>query len=544
MAKDYLTARKLLGQPAGGEREIVRLRLLAEVAQAESQDAGAGKRELDALKHFAESVKYLEDAYEHDPTNVMTVAAYLHTLAYMGNYRTALRVYWDLPDRLKRKPSIKFAINNIYKRIGWWAKANRLRPAGTLNGGRLRRLMSHWLLTLRLVWRKIIKLRAVRIEDQEEKLFRGRWCDNLRVLHEIRHSEQFQIYALHEEVDQALIAEVRTMIRAGIVLKITRRLFPLIACSVAGMILMLIPGSSPTGLRVAVGIAFAAGAYFLASKLYSVPITQRGTLLLNIAELFVYLATGTILLEFAPGRSRWLDLTAMGFISASIVIALLIVIEPITFACIDYRHGMVARRNTRALVVDILADLLIQVKDTTWRNNLDRRRAWLRMLEYAAQLLERYGARQLFGRRIDRSDDFFSGAAGGIRYLKRFILKPEKRNGEKLVELLVKELTALATGSWGDLRMGAVPQEPTGWLKRILPSIKKTTTVVTVAILPAAALFSLHFFIDFGNDVLKWVRVTVIGWAVITVLHAIDPDRTSKLLTDSYELSRGNFLKS
>lgn len=47
--------------------------------------------------------------------------------------------------------------------------------------------------------------------------------------------------------------------------------------------------------------------------------------------------------------------------------------------------------------------------------------------------------------------------------------------------------------------------------------------VVVVALLPAGSLFAVSPWLDFGDGIFRWARLVVFGWAVLSVLVALDP---------------------
>jgi hypothetical protein len=508
-AKKFTDARELIGQPVGGAREIVRFQLSAEIAEADGRDT--------------ESVKYLEEAYTLDPGNTRTVAAYLRILTYTGNYRTALLVCRNLPERLKKKNSIKLETYILYRQIGWVAKAEKVWPGAAPASGLMNRLKG--------ILHMVVASLHLFIEKREEKFLLSSF-GNLSVFRDINYRNQYQVYEFQREMDQALIELNRANVRSGLVFKIFLIASLVISFSAVGLTTFHLPGSGSVGFRVSFVLIFTATICFLSYKLDDIIDTAKVGFLLIIFELFICLVTATVLLKSVVSYDQWMGLVGIGLLSASAVLVLLIMVIFIVRICATYYQKQVMRKHALSIVVDILASLLAQIRDVNNRSHLAYRRHWLLKLEQAADILEHYAPRMLPSHDQGTSqwlETFFSQAAEGLRHMKMCILRPTENSWEHLLQKLNQQLTALATDNWENLLLVEKPNRQQTPSKR--DRLIRFTRGIIVALLPAAALFSLSPFVDFGDDALKTARLATLGWAVLSIVYNIDPLFSTKLIT-------------
>lgn len=508
-AKDYKAARNHIGQPASGKREIVRLRLLADIARAEGR--------------YTESVKYLEDAYALDPKNLKTAAEYLEILGIVDNYRMALRVHEELPEKLKSKSRIRFAMYLIYSWIGWPEKAAEVRPLAGLSNVRSNRLK-------RLVHR-IVAPHRLRIENEEEDQLHVQ-SKNLQILRSICHRSQSLAYEFLGDLDRALIAHIRANRWLSITDYILRFAFPVTAAGAVSLFLVRVPSGGPVGLRVGVGLICSIGIYFLGGKLYDIPASYRDSIALVISFLFFCGTTGAFLLKFAADYGSWIGLTGIGLIAGSTVLALATTVKHIQIVCVSYYRNRVERKYARFMVVSILADLLTEISDVSKRSSLtDSKFSLLRQLESAAHLLEHDVPKQMPSR--DQSTDewlanILREAAESLRHMKKMVLAPAGNSWERLTRMLSQQITALATENLASLlRRSSNREQPRSNRDRLVSAAK----LIVVTMLPAVGLFSLSPLIGFNSDALRWARVAVFGWAVLSILFALDPSLRDKVDT-------------
>lgn len=493
-SKDYAAARRLIDQPLTDPRdESRRLRVLAEAWSAEGR--------------HAEAADCLRLAYERRPHSYKIATAYLSELVLLDNASTALRVYQGLAARDQQRQEASWEIHVLYDWLGWAGHADEIRADAEVGGDLPERLA--------VGIRRIVRPLLLMIEDRERKnlLRQGRY---LKALEAVRFRSVDQRYELNAEVDRALLAGSRVRTLLGMLNTLLRAAYPVVMGAAFALVLLFTSDEGATATRLSVGLVGAGLMYLAGRGLWNMATTYTRAAVAAGALAFCGLITGILLLRFGSGN-QLLVLVGLAWLGGAAIVALAVVGGLILGGFDGYVQQQVSRSHARGTVVAHLAEVITRVEG---RRSPE---LWLWKLETAARILEHDVPRQV--RTFDqRTAEWLSrrctGAAEALRHMKRYVLSPAGNGTEHLSRLLRQQLAALATDNWH----GLVWREPPGKQAR---SRKDTALavgrVVAVALLPAGSLFALSPWLDFGDGIFRWARLVVFGWAVLSVLLALDP---------------------
>lgn len=496
-AKNYAAARDLIAHPlTDSDDESRRLRLVAKAWSEEDR--------------HVEAAECLRLAYALRPDSRKVVAAYLSELAIVGNYRTALRVHDDLPRRDQRRREILWEMHFLYKWLGWAGNADLMRRAAEVPTDLSDRLA--------VAVRRIIRPLLLRIEARQrvDLLQFDKYFGTLRA---IKFQSVDQRYEFHSDVDDLMLAWSRTRAWLGLLNKLLRVLYPIVMG--AALVLFLLFGSDVGSvvLRLPMGIAGAGLMYLAGRKLWDMTATYSRATVATGSFGLCGLIAGTLLLRFAAGNG-FLTMVGVTLLGGAVIV-IFSVLGGLVLGGVDgYVEQRVSRRNARAAVSAHLIEVIARIGEPSGRGLGGY---WLWKLETAARLLEHRLPRQV--RTYDQRtaawlDERCAGAAEALRHMKLHVLSPAGASWEHLSRLLHQQLAALATGNWHNL----VWRQPPGKEARSKrDTLISAVRVVVVAFLPAGSLFALSPWLDFGDGIFRWARLVVFGWALLSVLLALDP---------------------
>ena len=493
-SKDYAAARRLIDQPLTDPRdESRRLRVLAEAWSAEGRHADAA----DCLR----------TAHTLRPNSYKIAIAYLRELVLLDNVRAALRVYGDLAPRDMQRREALWEMHMLYDWFGWRGHADEVRGGAKVDADLPERLA--------IGIRRIIRPQLLRMEHREQRdlLRQDRY---LKALEAINYQSMEQRYELHAEVDRAVLAGSRVRTLMSTLTTLLRAAYPVVMGGAFAWLLLFVSDEGATATRLSIGLVGAGLMYLAGRGLWNMPRTYTRAAVAAGSLAFGGLITGILLLRLASGNEL-LVLAGIASLGGATIVALAVVGGLVLGGFDGYVQQQVSRRNARGTVVAQLAEVVTRIEGKR------RPELWLRKLEAAARILEREVPRQV--RTFDqRTAEWLSGrcagAAEALRHMKRHVLSPAGNGTEHLSRLLRQQLAALATDNWH----GLVWREPPGKRARSRKdTLISVLRVAVVALLPAVSLFAVSPWLDFGDGIFRWARLVVFGWAVLSVLVALDP---------------------
>jgi hypothetical protein len=157
----------------------------------------------------------------------------------------------------------------------------------------------------------------------------------------------------------------------------------------------------------------------------------------------------------------------------------------------------------------------------------DFQRNVLIRLEIVALAFERYWHRQARGGDAVTKEWLRSRCvriAAAIRSLKLWVLSPKRDSREQLIMRLVDDLNVIAIGEIDRLSQKDVTSRPVG------AKLRGVMRAALVALSPTAGVWIVqHSSLKLEVSMLPWLTAAALGWAMISLLAALDPMLASKL---------------
>ncbi|GIF50121.1 hypothetical protein DFJ67_3168 [Asanoa ferruginea] len=490
------------------------------------------------LRMDGQALELLAAARGIDPTDIHLADVNAWTLLENGRLREALALLDGLPAVPGQHPEIRETRAEIYWSMGLPTLARRaFGDPLTLSGAQRRRRLAIWLRAggpLRaLLWR------PRRFEERTLRDWR----------YSSRHLPLLEPLARSTPDPAAVVARVDRFLQHAVVIQqrwwsigwFTRRLSLLAGAVLAWFGLRWLvesrtaldgPGFASVGLLLTVGVLLV---FF---RFASAP-TWDGVLIRGAPIGMVAVALGYALVSFLD-QQHWAVLLGGSLIAATGMATLFFVSAAVPTWSSIVAERRLWRRNPREEILDDFLCVLYEVDDEHKRNDLTERARWVAKIERAARFIEHQLPRA-FGPadaatvvwRADRA----AGAATAVRQLKRHLIAPRADSWDRLVAGLRAATIAVASGQLGDLRWASpVSVDPRRRLKLAL-GIART---VAVAAIPFAVVLAVTPLVDFDSETLRWARLATLGWAVIYLLIAADPNLKDKI---EVAQSTANFLR-
>ncbi|MEV4617870.1 hypothetical protein AB0J74_04010 [Asanoa sp. NPDC049573] len=491
------------------------------------------------LRMDGRALEILAAARRIDPTDIHLVDLSAWILMANDRLREALALLDGLPGVQQRHPELRETRAEVYWKMGLPSLARQaFGDPLTLSAAQRRRRLAMW-------WRTGGPLRALlwRPRRFEERTLRD-WR------HSSRHLPLLESLAWPPRCDPAPVrARVDRCLQQAVVIQqrwwsigwFTCRLSLVVGGGLAwfGLRWLAESRTSANGPAFATaGLALSAGLLLLVfSRFVSAP-TWYGVLIRGAPTGLVAVALGYGLISFAD--RQWAVLVGGSLIAATAVAALFFVGAALPTWWSMAAKRRIWRRNPREEIVDDFLSVLYELDDVHKRNDLAERARWVTKIERAARFMERH-LPHAFGPadaatmvwRADRA----AGAATAIRQLKRHLIAPREDSWDRLVAEIRAATVAVASGQLGDLRWASpVSVDPRRRLKQAL-GIART---VAVAAVPLAVVLAVTPLVDFDSETLRWARLATLGWAVIYLLIAADPNLKDKI---EVAQSTANFLR-
>jgi hypothetical protein len=492
------------------------------------------------LRMEGRGLDLLAAARRLDPADVDLVDLNAWILLQNGRPREALALIDGLPEVLGQHPEVRETRAEVYWAMGLptlarrafgdlltLSKRQRLRRQGLWwrSGGPLRALL----------WRP----RRFEVRTLRDWRYASR---HLPLLESFAWPTQCDPAAVRARVDRCIQHSVVIQQRAWSIGWFTRPLSLVLGGALAWFGLRWLAESRTTldgPAFASVGLLLSAGVLLLVfARVMSAP-TWYGVLIRGAPIAAVAVALGYALVTFLD-QQRWAVLAGGSLVAAAAVAGLFFIsaATPTWWSTIADRRMW--RRNPREEILDDFLSLLYEIDDVHKRNDFAERARWVDKIERAARYLERH-LPHAFGPadastliwRADRA----AGAAIAVRQLKRHLIAPRADSWDQLIAGLRAATIAVASGQLGDLRWASpVPVDPRRRLKLAL-GIART---VAVAAIPFAVVLAVTPLVDFDNETLRWARLATLGWAVIYLLIAADPNLKDKI---EVAQSTANFLR-
>jgi hypothetical protein len=504
--RKFSEAYKLLNDKAFNKScEVKRLRAVSSLLVKENR--------------YAEAADTTRQAFELKSKDADLRLEYVDRLTDVHVVSKAFEVFNGATKQVKESRNGQFNLYWIYRLGGWAAHANAVRFKYRIGDQRLRERIP---LALKAPVRPILKL----IEKREIDATESR-CSDLAMLDSINFQTAAKRYAAYAITESAIRAQVRNAIRARI-FRITLNVL-LLAAFALGAATYFAIAAEPGGLisQLLVGIPLAIATFWVAGEAW-----DKGRTLLTglLFAGFTALLIGSIGLYFSIyGIYSIIREVGRGLVAGATCILVMAVAVFVTNFTQDYIRRRTTSEHSIGSVIEHLLNVLADMNssESGWRGQSDYY-TW--RLESASHLLEA-GAKKPLDGGDPRTQEWMSsrllGAAEGLRYMKRLVLAPDGKSRDRLLRLLRRQVTAIATDNWmNTVHKPPPPTRPTLTRKE---KLTKWTRIVIVALLPAVALLAISPFVELDAEIGGWAKVAALTWTVLTILWAVDPTIREKI---------------
>ncbi|QYN34389.1 hypothetical protein K1T35_39270 [Pseudonocardia sp. DSM 110487] len=504
-------ARAALGFTASSTTvEIARLRALADVASAES-------------KH-AEAADIYGKAHALSPQTIDVALDYIDRLTDVGTTAIAYSVFRALPETSKDSQKALRNLYWIYRFNSWNAHASKLQSEhSVVVPGFQRRIRDLARLPARPL---LLRIERRLIADFEYEI------DRLSSLQALGIRDPGRRYRAFMDVEAAILSSSRTSARIHLVGKFGLRALWLLAfIGVIAYFVFSVGGGEVTP-ELIIGPVLAASCFGLGGWAWGKSQSALTGLAYVILLSLVVGGLGALILGLAPVPI--LSITGFALIAGSVITTTAGLVTFVFSIGAAQARQKAAERNARGAIIQRLADLLSDTDEARVSGSGISGSYCALRLEEIAILLEHGMVQELrtYDHRTDEwLGDRLRGAAEALRHTKRLALSPDGMSYARMSRLLRQQLLAVATDNWMN---AAYRPPPPKTVRRWQDKLTSSLRVIAVAALPGIALLAMSPWTDFGTDIGNWARIAALGWAVLTLIWAIDP-----AVRDKVDVARG-----
>lgn len=549
------TARSLLDERSvRAARDVVQAALAAGQRNAELLWVQADIEFADG--NLIAGCEYAAEAFDASGGHPAAIARRIRVLRRNFLWREALLVIENFP--MPDDPLIRAEVGAFYRSCGCRAHAAQgYGPRRGLTGGA--RAIRRWCWLWSGGPSKALRDRLRGWEDAKLLPALRRWPSYLKLLDNAGLADR-QVTRLRIQLDTMSYRLARLSYEFDAVLTAGYRLLPLSILPVWLVMLLVV---SQAGF--AAGIGAAAGAATVGSSIAVAVVTLLVFLLIKpngemrfgipvptyrAAGLYVFL---TAVFEAAAGEgydrrvlpnSGWWSWVVLGLIVTPAAIACLPMAAAVFAGLWQFRYVRIVHEDCVLFVLDLLLNLLEDLRCHDDDQGFSRRLLQARRLEYAARwLVGDLVPSTALGNRDSREwlRQKAAGWAQALRYAQRQVVAPVPGDKAKVEAFLVHEIQCLATSNLGALswRKPPPPLSQRALLKRRIIAVVRTALV---AGLPLAAVLTAQPLLHFNSTLFDWARVSAGIWALLYVILSLDPTISDKVGTarDIAGLLRGS----
>jgi tetratricopeptide (TPR) repeat protein len=498
-------------------------RLLAGIADVEEED-----------EQYAAAISHYAQAVAASPEDTYCLRSYADALHSTGLNRQAIKLILDLPPAIQQNPQLRASLGSTYRGMGWHALAvNAYGHPGTLGPYSRKWRRQSW-------WRsggplRIIRERAIKLDESARSLWNS-FSSNLTVFDSLDFPEDFNSIFIRGRLDfylqrWALLIEERSAFEAAI-----RR-------------------SAKALVYGATGVAFLATAYsahkynkgWFINALGEIALTiillriivrvdrltsDRPALLVTTVLSAIFAGAGALLLSKTYHTLTWTYSVAVSLMAAPLIFwAVASAVAPIRISSY-LKITELQKDYAREAVLDRILDVLLGIAIVEKRNNLEDRKYWMNLLEYAARVLETRVPTSLHSPNKYTNSwlkERAKGAATAVRRMSQQIAVPTDTTWDRLICILRHEALALATGNLASLRWA--PETQQEHRKTVWHTSFNVIRTLTVMAVPGIAILVLQPILDFDPHTFSWAKAVSIGWALLYLLVTVDPTLNDKINT-------------
>ena len=459
-----------------------------------------------------------EEALVLAPKYTKLVAEYLYVLYILDDYVTAFDLYDNLTGRQQKRLRIRQQMGYMYRWIGWRAKERQVS---------ILRDSEPWF--KRTVWRVTDKIR-LRWESgvaREFSEFRIR-LDPLASLVRISPSTE----SLVGSFNLFLLAVSRSWMINGVRWRVVSR------TTLTTMLLLVIAADYMRLTRLAASNAYIrpllAGAAFLPLYIVMARKVQRNDSVVAVTRRAIvpfsaFVGVGWLLLLAHRPTREWYGSVGLGILAVIPCLMIGYVLSRVDSSIDNYKDQRSCNAEPRCAILALALEIEKISRDARVRSSASARYRILFNLEFMARILINGPIREASFYEPKGNEWFKNrmiGAAEWVRSLKRGIVSGSDDDWVRLHRAMKTVSSCASTGAWTRLP-NRDPEEASkpGRVKRM----QRIVTVALAAFLPAAAFYLLDPIVQFGDEVAKWAKLVVFGWALLSILFHLDPKLREKV---------------
>ena len=480
--------------------------------------------------NLGDALRYAKAAYEFAPTDLAIAVNCLRLFSDAANYRSALELHRGLPASMASKDPVRRQLSRTYRLVGWPAMSRAVHddtrhPSLSF----VNRVKSLW---WRLVDRLLIKFETV----QQTRLWD--WEPTAANLERIHFRSPTDAYQALAEVDKMVISDIRMRQRYQLLHLIFTGLWGL-GCIGATLAIFISHdfGHLPVLIAIAAGSTIAMGAAGTLGLTWDRNIRRLDSptfpaVVRSTSAAWIGVSSVGLILSMAPTDNRWVSIVAAGVLTGAGLFTIWVFAAWCKSIYNALRYRQHKRTHAKAWAIDSLADLVNRVNNVQLRGTTSERHGCLEALEDTAALIEQHILKQLPMYDNSSSEWFahrLAGVAESVRHMERLVLSPTSNSWDHLSRMLTQQLTAAANSNWCAALYRKPIHAPPPKRRDRLIGIARVIFISTIPLLGTLALVPV-----FGVETLRWVIIGTVGWAVLSLLFAIDPSFREKI-----EVARG-----
>lgn len=467
----------------------------------------------------------LADSFKLHPFDVAVAREYADYLRCNKRYREALSVIFGLPGELRRDPSIRTVLGDVYRSIDLHAHAVSAygNPHDLPRKARKSRRES-WLVAPDSVglypWspRKHVEARESKIKETWDK-----WCtERIATFDTLDLPQRPDLTQVRIELETELFSRARLHVRRDIEARWARRVYVLPLFSACAW-LLLIATTRLSGIIAGFAVYLAMIVSFLARRVIdhdsiaarSIPRERRVEYSRQIFILAI--VTGLFSLAVAPAETWW---AFTGGVLAAAAFISLAWLYP-AYRC-DWLISGLRHEQPRQVILDDLLRLLSEISDSGKRNSLETRASWIAQLEDVASMIERNLLGNLRGHDLAIREwvaEWASDVAGSLHSMEAQLAAPVAQSWERLTSGLRRTASVIALGEFGALE-GATssPSETIRRRRSRTPifTFDATLVIVSFVAVPIAVTYAA-WVLHANPDIIAGVLIAAFTFATTVI---------------------------